>query len=346
MNAMCKNSYWLVLSVFLCVTSASAADGIESSITEISGKILENKDKVSEGSFVIGVTSFRHSDNSCSGLGNYYSELLTESLMNSELNAEFIDRITLDRLQRELEFNRSPDVDIDTAREFGKKYGAGALMLGTLTTDDNNVRIMVKLVDTETSRMITTASSNFPNNSEVKSMLKNKSQAICPDYNRSTGLVNTNPLASDLETRPISETYEMKAVIKSIKYDKTKKVIEVVVDFYNKLDTNLLVSLNKKQGYIADEKGKKIPLDDFTGMKICKQHYSNINNYCNEDSDTVLRIAPKSRLRSNFFFKSKKKWDFASSLVLYMYTRDYRETKDEWNNIDATIDFIDIKFEE
>ncbi len=343
MNTVYKNTCWFVLGVFLCASSTFAADGIESSITEISDKILKNKDKVSQGSFVIGVTSFRHSDNSCSGLGNSYSELLTESLMNGELNAEFIDRITLDRLQRELEFNRSPDVDIDTAREFGKKYGAGALMLGTLTADDNNVRVMVKLVDTETSRIIITASSSFPNTPEINSQLKNKSQSICPDYNRSTGLVNTNPLANDLETRPMWESYEMKAVIKSIKYNKTKKLIEAVVDFYNKLDTNLFVSLNNKQGYIADEKGEKIPLDNFTGMKICKANY--VKN-CSEDSGELFRIAPKSRLRSNFFFKAKKKWDFASSLVLYMYTRDYRKTKDEWNNIDATVDFIDIKFEE
>ncbi|XOF33448.1 MAG: FlgO family outer membrane protein [Candidatus Electrothrix sp. YB6] len=342
MKAICKNTCRLVLSLFLCINSAFAADSIESSIAEISNKIVKDKDRISQGSFVIGVTSFRHSDNSCSGLGNSYSELLMESLMDSELGAEFIDRITLDRLQRELEFNRSPAVAIDTAREFGKNYGAGALMLGTLTADDNNVRVIVKLVDTETSRMIATASSSFPNTPEVSTQLKNKSQAICPDYNRSTGMANTNPLANDLETRPVWESYEMKAVIKSIKYNKTKKLIEAVVDFYNKLDTRLYVALNKKQGYIADEKGEKIPLDNYTGMKICKNSSNYINN-CSEDE--LYRIAPKSRLRSNFFFRSKKKWQVASSLVLYMYTRDYRKSKDEWNNIDATIDFIDIKFE-
>lgn len=154
MNAIGKNSYWLVLSIFLCLNSAFAADSIESSITEIAEKIMKDKDRISQGSFTIGVTSFRHSDNSCSGLGNSYSELLMEALMHSDLNAEFIDRITLDRLQRELEFNRSPDVDIDTAREFGKKYGAGALMLGTLTADDNNVRVIAKLVDTEQAELL------------------------------------------------------------------------------------------------------------------------------------------------------------------------------------------------
>ncbi|MCI5192962.1 MAG: hypothetical protein D3915_07505 [Candidatus Electrothrix sp. AU1_5] len=343
MNAMERNGCWLVLSVFLCLNSAFAADSIESSITEIAEKIVKDKDRISQGSFTIGVTSFRHSDNSCSGLGNSYSELLMESLMHSDLNAEFIDRITLDRLQRELEFNRSPDVDIDTAREFGKKYGAGALMLGTLTADDNNVRVIAKLVDTETSRVITTASSSFPNNSEVKSMLKNKSQAICPDYNRSTGMASTNPLANDLETRPVWESYEMKAVIKSIKYDKAKKLIEAVVDFYNKLDTHLFVSLNNQEGYIADEKGKKIPLDDFTGMRLCKD---NDLSYCRTDQNELYTIAPKSRLRSSFFFKSGEKWTVASSLFLYMYTRDYRKSKDEWNNSNPTIDFIDIKFEE
>ncbi len=164
MSTLCKNGCWFFLSIFLClyVSSTFAADSIESSIAEISDKLMKDKDKVSSKNFVIGVTSFRHSDNSCSGLGNYYSELLTESLMSSDLSTDFIDRITLDRLQREIEFNRSPDVDIDTARVFGKKYGAGALMLGTLTTDDNNVRVMVKLVDTETSRILATASSIFP----------------------------------------------------------------------------------------------------------------------------------------------------------------------------------------
>jgi hypothetical protein len=29
-----------------------------------------------------------------------------------------------------------------------------------------------------------------------------------------------------------------------------------------------------------------------------------------------------------------------------MYTRNYLDSKKEWNNIDATVDFIDIKFEE
>ncbi|MCI5150294.1 MAG: hypothetical protein D3916_13065 [Candidatus Electrothrix sp. MAN1_4] len=341
MNAICKKAYFLILTVFLFVNSAFAADSIESSITEISEKIVGDKDKISQGSFVIGVTSFRHSDNSCSGLGNYYSELLMESLMHSELSAEFIDRITLDRLQRELEFNRSPAVAIDTAREFGKNYGAGALMLGTLTTDDNQVRVMVKLVDTETSRMITTASSNFPNNSEVKSMLKNKSQAICPDYNRSTGMANTNPLTNDLETRPVWEGYEMKAVIKTIKYDKSKKFIEAVVDFYNKLDTRLFVTINSRMGYIAGEKGEKVLLDNFTGMAMCKE--KNRLDWCKDNN--WYEIAPKSRLRSSFFFKSLKKWEVASSLVLHMYTKNYSKSKNEWHYVDPTIDFIDIKFE-
>jgi len=344
MNALIKNGCCL-LGIFLAVNSAFAADSIESSIAEISDKILKDRDKVSKESFIIGVTSFRHSDNSCSGLGNSYSELLTESLLHGELKAEFIDRITLDRLQRELEFNRSPDVDIDTARLFGKKYGAGALMLGTLTENDNNIRVIVKLVDTETSRIITTVSSSFPNTPEINSQLKNKSQAICPDYNRSTGIASANPLANDLETRPAWESYEMKAVIKNIQYDKAKKVIEGVVDFYNKLDTHLYVALNGKQGYIADEKGEKIPLDDFTGMKICKEHMNYIEG-CKESDGELYVIAPKSRLRSSFFFRSKEKWQVASSLVLYMYTRNYLDSKKEWNNIDATVDFIDIKFEE
>jgi hypothetical protein len=341
MNALIKNGCCL-LGIFLAVNSAFAADSIESSVAEISGKILKNKDKVSNESFVVGVTSFRHSDNSCSGLGNSYSELLTELLMHSELNAEFIDRITLDRLQRELEFNRSPDVDIDTAREFGKKYGAGALMLGTLTADDNNIRVIVKLVDTETSRIITTASSSFPNTPEINSQLKNKSQAICPDYNRSTGMANPNPLANDLETRPVSETYEMKVVIKSIKYDKTKKLIEAVVDFYNKMDTRLFVAIGPRMGYISGEKGEKILLDNFTGMAMCKQETR--LDWCTDNH--WYEIAPKSRLRSNIFFKEKKEWNFASSLVLYMYTKDYKESKNEWNYNDPTVDFIDIKFEE
>jgi len=345
MNALSKNGYWLLFAIFSCINSAFAADSIESSIAEISEKIVKDKDRVSQGSFIIGVTSFRHSDNSCSGLGNSYSELLMESLMHSDLHAEFIDRITLDRLQRELEFNRSPEVAIDTAREFGKKYGAGALMIGTLTADDNNVRMIVKLVDTETSRVITTASSSFPNTPEVNSQLKNKSPAICPDYNRSTGIASANPLANDLETRPFWESYEMKAVIKSIQYDKAKKVIEGVVDFYNKLDTHLYIALNEKQGYIADEKGEKIALDNFTGMKICKENTNSIS-YCNESDGELHRIAPKSRLRSSFFFRSKEKWQVASSLVLYMYTRNYLDSKKEWNNIDATVDFIDIKFKE
>jgi hypothetical protein len=347
MNAMGKNGCRLILAIFLCMNSAFAADSIESSIAEISDKIVKDKDRVSQGSFVIGVTSFRHSDNSCSGLGNSYSELLMESLMHSDLNAEFIDRITLDRLQRELEFNRSPDVDIDTAREFGKKYGAGALMIGTLTADDNNVRVIAKLVDTETSRVITTASSSFPNTPEVSAQLKNKSQAICPDYNRSTGMASTNPLANDLETRPVWESYEMKAVIKSIKYDKAKKLIEAVVDFYNKLDTSLYITLSPELGYIADGKGEKIPLDDFTGMRMCKRGGIEIQ-YCQlgENKGELFEVAATSRIRSSFFFKSQKKWELASSLVLYMYTRDYRKAKDEWNNIEATIDFIDIKFEE
>lgn len=337
-----KSMYRLSLGVFLC-HSVLAADGIESSVTEISEKILKNKEKVSEGSFVVGVTSFRHSDNSCSGLGNHYSELLAESLMNSDLGADFIDRITLDRLQKELEFNRSPDVDIDTAREFGKKYGAGALMLGTLTTDDNNVRVMVKLVDTETSRMITTASSNFPNTSEINSLLKNKSQSICPDYNAHMGVVSQNSLNKDLETRPSSETTEMKAVIKEIKYNKAKKVIESVVDFYNKLDTDLYVSLGEKFGYIANEKGEKILLHDFKGMRLCKK--SNPHN-CSERGKQLYSIAPHSRLRSVFFFQSQQKWDYASSLFLYMYTRNYIKARSEWNNVVANIDFIDIKIDE
>jgi hypothetical protein len=137
----------------------------------------------------------------------------------------------------------------------------------------------------------------------------------------------------------------MKVVIKSIQYDKAKKVIEGVVDFYNKLDTRLYVAINGKQGYIADEKGEKIPLDSFTGMEICKEQ-SNYIKGCSEGDGELYRIAPKSRLRSSFFFRSKEKWQVASSLVLYMYTRNYLDSKKEWNNIDATVDFIDIKFEE
>jgi hypothetical protein len=56
MNALCKNGCWLLFAIFSCINSAFAADSIESSIAEISEKIVKDKDRVSQGSFIIGVT--------------------------------------------------------------------------------------------------------------------------------------------------------------------------------------------------------------------------------------------------------------------------------------------------
>ena len=128
----------------------------------------------------IAISSFPHVDNTCSELSNFLVDELVLSLFSLPDNdISIIERSQLDRIFAELELSMSGAVDANTTQELGRVHGVGTLLVGTLSTIGEDLRINARLIDTETAQVYSAAAINIPLTSTFKDLMERPATGGC-----------------------------------------------------------------------------------------------------------------------------------------------------------------------
>lgn len=160
--ATCRASLMLVLCVLLTAPAFAFEDQVEELARQIAAE--------AEGKQSIAVVDFTDLQGNVFELGRFLAEELSVALAKSDQNFELVDRTHLASIIREHKLSQTGLIDPQTAREVGKIVGVEALVTGTLTQIGENVRVVVKLLDTESARVIGSGATMIPMTGAIETL--------------------------------------------------------------------------------------------------------------------------------------------------------------------------------
>ncbi|WP_046755412.1 FlgO family outer membrane protein [Kordia jejudonensis] len=117
----------------------------------------------------IAVWGFVTENGERTSLGNYITEDFSIYITNAGEQFEVIDRNHLDTLLKEHKLNSEGYIDDATAKKLGKIIAVDAVITGTYTVLDKNIKVRVKVLDTETALQFAAAISKLAINEDVAS---------------------------------------------------------------------------------------------------------------------------------------------------------------------------------
>lgn len=130
----------------------------------------------SAGKKTVAVVDFTDLQGNVTELGRFLAEEFSVALVGAELAGadkgfEVIDRTHLKTILAEHKLSVTGVIDPQTARELGKIAGVDALITGTITPFGESVRILVKILDSETARVIGASSGNIAKTQVIEELL-------------------------------------------------------------------------------------------------------------------------------------------------------------------------------
>ncbi len=147
----------------------SSAFGYEKEIEQLSSAMAE---KIADkGKKTVAVVDFTDLEGNVTQLDRFIAEEFSVALAGAGKGFRVIDRTHLKSIIKEHKLSATGLIDPEAARKLGKIAGVDALVTGTLTPFGDNVRLTVKVLDSETADIIDSAKSNFAKTQAIDELL-------------------------------------------------------------------------------------------------------------------------------------------------------------------------------
>ena len=149
----------------LVIAPSSRAQDLHSLASTISQRIAGS------GRKSVGVIDFTDLDGKPTRLGRYLAEEFSDSLVSASTNFDVIDRTHLKSILDEHKLATSGLIDPATMRELGKITGVETLVTGTLTPFEETVHLSVKVLDSQTAKVIGASTADIPKTKTIIDLL-------------------------------------------------------------------------------------------------------------------------------------------------------------------------------
>lgn len=157
----------LVVAAILLIAPPSRA--YEQQLQQLSAELAEEISAAQKKT--IAVVDFTDLRGNVTELGRFLAEELSVSLAAAHRGFEVVDRTHLAVLLREHKLSRTGLIDPQTAKELGKIAGVEALITGTLTRLGDSIRIAIKILDTESAKIIGSTTGNIAKTAAIDDLL-------------------------------------------------------------------------------------------------------------------------------------------------------------------------------
>jgi TolB-like protein len=263
----------------------------EEEIKDISTNMA--RDIADAGKKTIAVADFTDLQGNVTELGRFLAEEFSVALAGAGTRFEVVDRIHLKSIIREHKLSATGMIDPKTARKLGKIAGVQALITGTVTPFGDNVRITVKILDTETAKIIGASTANIAKTKAIEELLargielgRPGGQELSPtDYSRYTNTRKSQKageLTVSVEKVVVSKNGQVRAILNF--YDRSDEMLSIIEDHFGSSNYPVL----------SDEKGTVFK---YQGGGLKNTIF--INPKCN--SSAVLYFEPKNGVTGSVF---------------------------------------------
>ena len=154
-----------IIALLHCPFSFAYEEEIKDISANMAGKIAD------AGKKTIAVADFTDLQGNVTELGRFLAEEFSVALAGAGTKFEVVDRIHLKSIIMEHKLSATGMIDPKTARKLGKIAGVQALITGTVTPFGDNVRITVKILDTETAKIIGASTANIAKTKAIEELL-------------------------------------------------------------------------------------------------------------------------------------------------------------------------------
>jgi TolB-like protein len=132
----------------------------------IASKIAEH------GKTSVAVIDFADLDGKVTQLGRFMAEEMAVALSASAHSFQVIDRTHIQSLLAEHKLSASGLIDQTTARKLGRITGVDCLVTATLTPLGDSIKLSIKVLDSNSARLLVTASSAIPKTSAIADLMR------------------------------------------------------------------------------------------------------------------------------------------------------------------------------
>lgn len=248
-----------------------------------------------EPGFIVAVTDFTDLQGGVTELGRFIAEEMALGLATSARRLSVIDRTHLKMLMQEHKLSTSGLIDPSTARKLGKIVGAQGLVTGTITPFADSVRVVVKVLDTETARIIVATSVDVTKNRTIEELL---GRGLGADEGSSVG---TRPAADRPATTPVSSSRvvqngRLRVSVNQLSMTDNNARANVSLTIENV--SRELVLLGLEQGYtdvraaLSDDQGTEWRPRDAKGIAVINQ----MNDLAKVKDSDLTPLGPAERL--------------------------------------------------
>ena len=164
-----KCSFLICGAVILLVLLSATAWGYEKEIEQLSATMAEKI--AAKGKKTVAVVDFTDLEGNVTQLDRFIAEEFSVALASSGKGFRVIDRTHLKSIIKENKLSATGLIDPATARKLGKIAGVDALVTGTLTPFGDNVRVTIKVLDSDTADIIDAAKGNFAKTQAIEELL-------------------------------------------------------------------------------------------------------------------------------------------------------------------------------
>lgn len=247
----------IALCIVLLFSISCFASDFETKLVEI-GRDMAGPIARFKASPII-VTDFTDLDGNPTLIGKAIAEELSTALVKASSGYKVIDRTHLRTVLKEHKLSDSGLISPESAKKLGKFLGASALVTGTVMIIGNNAKISSKVIDVETSNIITADSRTILLPEDYKQYFGNLSG---PERKE----VPKTPKKLILKPTECRGDYELSLSVVGGEVYQNK--IKIIILHNNVAGVNQYYCLlnPRYDTYVTDEVGNKYPLIDIDGI--------------------------------------------------------------------------------
>ncbi len=221
-----KRSFVLMIMACVFLMNEPAYAG-EDEIAIICQKLADNV--VNAGKKAIAVVDFTDLQGNVTELGRYFAEEYSVGLMTTGKAFDVIDRTHLKAILVEHKLAATGIIDPQTARQLGQIAGVDALITGTITPFGDTVRLSVKVLDTNTAKILGAYSGDVAKTKAIEELLGKGIEGSSSSQNVSSA--KSAPSSRGQYTKSInkSNANDFTFELKMCKMSGTRIICEVLI---------------------------------------------------------------------------------------------------------------------
>lgn len=287
----------LSLAVFVSLLSPSSfAQELDKEISELTAEVVSAVDQAEVKT--IAILDFADLQGNTSQLGRFVADEISTDLVMAKKHFTVVDRANLKKIMQENKLTVSGLVDPDTAKKLGQIAGVDAIVTGTLTPFDKSIRVAIKVIATDTAKIIAAARGQITMTPSVE-RLAGSGIGSEPNADQSTEAGADNAKAAPQAVQVIN-LGDITATIDWAKFSPRERQLEVSMTFTNK-SKRVLWIIPGGDAQATDDKKNSYRWADSAGFKRGR------GNFWESQSNKFLQLDPNVPSLASFIFRANSR---------------------------------------